>query len=251
MHTMLKKGLFVSALALSTSQALAQTDEVKPFSLDGEFGFIFTSGNTETTSLSGALTASQELENWSNDYVIKGLYRRETTENSEGIEESNTSAQKFFASAQGAYKLENPDHRLFGFASYEDDRFNSFEYQASIAIGWSQKLWETDTSNFEYSIGPGYTFQETEEGENQDSEIIRASMAYEWKISDTAKFVQTISTEVGSENTKSRAESGLSATISGGLSMKLSVKLDHNTQVEAGRENLDTETAVTLVYSFF
>ena len=81
--------------------------------------------------------------------------------------------------------------------------------------------------------------------------IVRASAAYQWLISDTAKFTQTVSTEVGSDNTKSRAESALTATISGNLSMKLSVKLDHNSDVGPGVEKLDTETAVTLVYNFF
>ena len=60
-----------------------------------------------------------------------------------------------------------------------------------------------------------------------------------------------MSTEVGSDNTKSRAESALTATISGNLSMRLSFKLDHNTNVEDAVEKLDTETAVSLVYNFF
>ena len=56
---------------------------------------------------------------------------------------------------------------------------------------------------------------------------------------------------MGSDNTKSRAESALTATISGNLSMRLSFKLDHNTNVEDDVEKLDTETAVSLVYNFF
>ena len=56
---------------------------------------------------------------------------------------------------------------------------------------------------------------------------------------------------MGSENTKSRAESALTATISGSLSMKVSLRLDHNSNVAEGVEKLDTETAVTLVYNFF
>ena len=81
--------------------------------------------------------------------------------------------------------------------------------------------------------------------------IIRGAVNYKWNISETARFTQTFSTEIGDENTKSRAESALSAQIAGGLSMKLSLKFDHNTDVAVGVEKLDTETAVTLVYSFF
>lgn len=246
----MKKHLLASLIVLSASSSAFAQDDVKPFTMEGELGFIATTGNTETTSISAGITAHQELEMWSNDYAIEGLYKEETVEN-DGIEEEYTSAQKFFASAQGNYKLENPDNRLFGFASYEDDKLSNFEYQATIAAGWNQKVLQNQRHTLEYSIGPGYAFAETQDGEEQNSMIVRASTAYSWKISDTAKFSQTISTEVGSENTKSRAESALTATISGNLSMRLSFKLDHNSNVSDDVEKLDTETAVSLVYNFF
>ncbi|WP_411270229.1 DUF481 domain-containing protein [Alteromonas sp. CYL-A6] len=234
-----------------TGSALAQEEqEVKPFSMDGEFGFIFTTGNTETTSASAGINAHQELDMWSNDYIIEGLYRSETVE-VDGEEVERTSAQKFYTSAQGNYKLDNPDYRLFGFASYEDDRLSNFDYQASVAAGFNHKVLNNATHTLEYSVGPGYAFRQTQEGETLNGVMVRASAAYAWKISETARFTQTVSTELNSDNTKSRAESALTATISGALSMKLSIKLDHNTNVNPGIEKLDTETAVTLVYNFF
>ena len=251
-----RRAVALSIATLLSSSALAQQtvvvddEEVKPFTMEGELGFIFTTGNTETTSASAGITAHHELESWSNDYLIEGLYKQETVE-IDGEEVERTSAQKFFASAQGNYKLTDPDHRLFGFGSYEDDRLSSYNYQGTVAAGWNHKLYETKTQSFEYSIGPGYAFRETQDGEKLNGFIVRASAAYGWRISETAKFTQTLSTEVGSDNTKSRAESALTATISGNLSMKLSVKLDHNSNVESGIEKLDTETAVTLVYNFF
>lgn len=247
----MKKQVLAAALlsTLASPSVLAQ-DDVKPFTLEGGLGFIFTSGNTETTSINASLEGHQELEKWSNDYTVEGLYKEETVD-VDGEEVNRTSAQKFFASGQGNYKLENPDYRLFGFASYEDDRFSSYNYQSTVAAGWNQKVWENDNTSLEYSVGPGYSWAETQEDVEQNSFIVRASGAFEWLISDTAKFSQTLSTEVGNENTKSRAESALTATISGNLSMKLSVKLDHNSNVNEGVEKLDTATAVTLVYSFF
>ena len=245
----MKKLLLAIAGTCVAASAIAQ-DEPKPFTMDGEFGLIVTTGNTESTSATAGITAQQELENWSNDYQIEGLYKEETVIQ-DGEEVERTSAQKFFASAQGNYKLENPDHRLFAFSSYEDDRFSNFAYQATLAGGWSQKMWETEKTAFEYSVGPGYSWAETQAGVDNDSFIVRGSAAFKWFISDTAKFTQTASTEVGSENTKSRAESALTATISGSLSMKVSLRLDHNSNVAEGVEKLDTETAVTLVYNFF
>jgi putative salt-induced outer membrane protein len=221
-------------------------DAVKSFSMDGEFGFIATTGNTETTSIKGKLSAHQELTQWSNDFIVETLYKKDEINDVE-----QTTAQKYFLSGQGNFKLENPDHRLFGFTSYEDDRFSSYNYQATLASGWSQKMWEDDASKFSYSVGPGYSFAQTNEGVDQNELIVRAALDYQWKISDTAIFKQLLSTEVGSDNTKSKSETSLSAQISGDLSLKVSLILDHNSNVVDDIDNLDTQTAVTLVYSFF
>ncbi len=247
---MKKRLLVVAMLAVAGVNPVFAKDDAKPFTMEGGLGFIFTTGNTETTTINASLVAHQELQDWSNDYNAEGLYKKETVDN-DGVDEERTSAQKFFASGQANYKLNNPAYRLFGFASYEDDRLSNFDYQATVAAGWNHKLWEDDTTSFEYSVGPGYAFAKTQEGETQNGMVVRASGAFQWKISDTAKFTQTVSTEVGSDNTKSRAESALSATISGNLSMKVSLKLYHNSNVDPGIEKLDTETAVTLVYNFF
>lgn len=226
-------------------------EEVKKLEMDGEFGFIFTSGNTETTSASIGLNAKQDLESWSNEFILKGLYKKDTIENATGEDIEQTSAQKFFVSGQGNYKLEDPNHRVFGFVSYEDDRFSNFKYQATLAAGWNQKLWDDESSSFDYSVGPGYSFSKNQLNEGLDSAIVRGAVNYSLKVSESARFTQTFSTEIGSDNTKSRAESAITAQIAGGLSMKLSVKFDHNTDVILNVEKLDTETAVTLVYTFF
>jgi putative salt-induced outer membrane protein len=248
------KFLTISAIFAIGVFAMSAQAEEAIFTMDGELGFIFTSGNTETTSVNGALNLKQELEMWSNEFTFKALYKKDTVD---GIE--TTSADKKFVSAQGNYKLENPDHRLFGFASYEDDRFNEFDFQSTLAVGWSQKIWKDDKSSFEFSIGPGYSFADrfvsdsdgnlTTESENGG--LVRGAFAYAYSLSETAKFTQTFSTEVGSNNTKSRAESAVSAKIAGGLSIKVALKLDHNSDVTGARDNLDTETSVNLVYTFF
>jgi putative salt-induced outer membrane protein len=251
----MKKSLLV--LALTSSVSVFAADEVKPLSMDGEFGFISTSGNTKTTSFKGKLAAHQELEKWSNDFSVEGLYKKDEID---GV--SQTTAQKYFVSGQGNYKLDNPDHRLFGFASYADDKFSSYNYQATLAAGWQQKLWDDETSKFTYSIGPGYSFAKRNDvvdangnvvtkGESEDGVIVRGALDYQWKISDTSTFKQLLSSEVGSNNTKSKSETSVSAQINGSLSLKLSLIMDHNSDVAEGTKNLDTQTAVTVVYTFF
>lgn len=246
----MKAQLLIASLLASAAVA-AEEEEVKELAMEGEFGLIVTTGNTQTSSLKAKITGHQELENWSNDFTVESLYKRDQVILDTGEDDTQTTAQKFFVSGQGNYKLENPDHRLFVFSSYEDDRFSNFDYQATIAGGWNEKLWKTETSEFEYSIGPGYARSETIDGETISGAIVRGALDYQWKISDTANFRQFLSTEVGSENTKSRSETSLSAQINGSLAMKVSLVMDHNTETGDDRKSLDTQTAVTLVYTFF
>lgn len=237
--------------ALCSSFAACAEEESKDFTMDGEFGLIVTTGNTETTSMKGKLSAHHEMESWSNDFVAEALYKEDEVTLDSGEKDSQTTAQKYFLSGQGNYKLENPDNRIFIFGSYEDDKFSSFDYQSTIAGGWSQKVWGTKTSKLEYSIGPGYSYAKTQDDETISGMIIRGAVDYKWMISETATFKQLFSTEVGSDNTKSKSETSLSAKINGSLAMKLSLTMDHNSDVADDRDNLDTQTAVTLVYTFF
>ncbi|BDX05822.1 DUF481 domain-containing protein [Planctobacterium marinum] len=249
--------IFLSVLSGSVgASGSVSEEEQKDFTLEGEFGSIFSGGNTQTTSFKGSLRSHHEMQDWSNDYVIEALYRQDDVmlvddATGEEYEETQTTAQRFFISSQANYKLTDPDNRLFAFASYEDARFSSFEYQATIAAGWSSQWFKKPNSHFTYSIGPGYAFQELQEGEDASGMILRGQLDYGWKISKNANIKQILSTEIGSLNTKSRSESSVSAKINGSMSMKVSVILNHNTEVEEGAENLDTETAVTLVYNFF
>lgn len=235
----MKKILVVAALSVS-GNTFAAENETKPFSMDGEFGLISTSGNSDNTSLKAKLSANQDLDHWSNDFLAEGLY----TES-----DDSTTANQYYLSGQGNYKLLNPDYRIYVFSSYENDKFSSYNYQATISAGWNHKLWENELSRFEYSIGPGFSFSETDDG-NMDSAILRGSLAFRWNVSDNATFKQALSTEIGKDNTKSSSETSVSAKVIEDLSLKLALTLDHNTHVDNSTEKLDSQVSASVVYAF-
>ncbi len=250
---MKKFAILSSSLLLASTMSFSiSAEDKKTFTMDGEFGFTATSGNTESSSTIAKLNAKHELVDWSNQYVVEAFQKKqEVVDSSTQQVESQTAAQKVFFSAQGDYKLENPNYRLFAFSSYENDRFSNFDYQSTLAAGWSQEVWKEKKSEFKYSVGPGYSFSETADGVAVDGVIIRSSAEYLWNISDTAVLRQSVSTEIGDENTKSKSETSLSAQVNGSLAMKFSYVLNHNSTVAGDKENLDTIASVTLVYSFF
>ena len=52
------------------------------------------------------------------------------------------------------------------------------------------------------------------------------------------------------ENSTYKAKTSISTKLIETLQLKFSITLDYNTEVDDDKENLNTETAMTLVYSF-
>ena len=80
--------------------------------------------------------------------------------------------------------------------------------------------------------------------------IARLAGKYVWKITKTSKFEQKLSVDIGDESTVTKSYTGVSANIDENLALKLSLTATHQSEVREGAEELDTVTAVTIVYSF-
>ena len=222
-------------------------------SIISEFGFLVANGNTNTSTITAKVNTSQELTSWSYQIIGNALYKQNQQE-LDGEENNQASAQKLFLSGQLDHKLTEPDDRLFIYGEYEKNRFNGFRYQASLAAGWTSRLWHDKQSEFKYSVGPGYAISEVDENnseENSQNLIIRAALEYRKKFSGNATFRQFVSTEVDQEFTKTKLETSLSTKLTGTLAMKLSFVINLDTSVGPDIEELDTEAAFTLVYQFF
>ncbi len=260
-------GLLFSSSVLS-EEALENSDEKKPKKLqvEAEFGMIMTSGNTESSATVGKLDVKQDFKKWKNNYIVQAFYKEDDVTinvNGEEIKETQTTADKFFASVQSDFKLDNEHKGIFAYVSYEDDKFSGFDYQATVAVGYSDRLFENEKSWLDYSIGPGLAIARTEESIDDNDQIIpsektetfavRISGAYQYNFTDHAKFTQKISSDVAGEsdkNTKTKSETGLTATINGSMALKLSYVIQHNTQPPFDKDKTDTTTAVTLVFTY-
>ncbi len=240
-------------LALPTS---VMAEEEKAWQANAELGAIFTSGNTETTSIKAKLDVKQELESWSNHYVLDALFKEDEIETEiDGVvsEEKQTTAEKYFASLQANYKLESEGSSLFVFGSHTDDKFGGISKYTTIAAGYSRHLYKSDAALLKADIGPGYVFGEQADGTEIDSSIIRLAADYSLKVSENATFTQVVSVESsfeGEKNTRTKSETGFAAKINGSLQMKLGLVITNNSEVSVGTEKTDTETTVTLVYAF-
>ncbi|MGS0534534.1 DUF481 domain-containing protein [Pseudoalteromonas sp. SaAl2] len=251
----------LSILVAATASTNAFAEETQTWDITSELGAIITSGNTETTTLKGGIKALHNLENWNNEYKIDGLYKEDEVENSDGTKETQRTNEKYSLSAQGNYKLNEEHSHLYIYGSYVSDYFGAYRNEAVISAGYGRRLLDRSDMWLNAEIGPGYKYFEFPEGSvdedgipnagESDSEIIAlGKLDYNWQISDNAKFTQLVAVEYGDTNTKTRSETALLAKINGSLQMKVAYNITHNSDVADDKENTDTETSLTLVYSF-
>jgi len=240
-------------LALSVN-ALAE-EEKSNRSTDVELGVIATSGNTETTTFKGKLDLRYDFERIKNQTIFEALYSENQVQLDDGSQEDQTTAERYSFSNKTDFKLNKEHVSLFGFVSYEEDQFSGFEYQASFAVGYAARFFTKENSYWSYSVGPGMLFNETEgpDGESNSTGIVRLATEYVYEFSDNAKFTQTLSSDVpfeSDQNQRSRSVTAITANIVEGLALKASLTVDNNSEAPEGREKTDTQTAVTVVYSF-
>ncbi|MGO2076481.1 MAG: DUF481 domain-containing protein [Pseudoalteromonas sp.] len=253
----------LSILVAASAATNAFAEDARTWEVTSELGAIITSGNTETTTLKGGIKALHNLEHWNNEYKIGGLYKEDDVENDAGIKETQRTNEKYSLSAQGNYKL-NEDHaHLYIYGSHVSDYFGAYRNESVISAGYGQRLLDRADMWLNAEIGPGYkyfqypdTSSEVDEngnslaGEREGEIIALGKLDYNWQISDNAKFTQLVAVEYGDTNTKTRSETALLAKINGSLQMKVAYNITNNSDVADDKESTDTETSLTLVYSF-
>lgn len=239
---MLKKILLAGCL-LPLSVNAAEHDESTPaeWKGEGEFGFTSTSGNTDSENVKASLKISRELAKWKHKASIEAI-RAEA--------DDVTSADSLVLRGRSEYAIEE-NRYLFGQLRYEDDEFSGYDYQASLTLGVGSRLIQNERQLLDLSIGLGFrSIKDSVTGDTEDEGIVTAELAYEYKISETATFIQTILIESGDENTHSEAETALKTKIDGNLSAKISYLVKRNSEVPASTEKKDEIVTVSLVYGF-
>ena len=264
---MQKFTLLLSAMIfILSNNALGQVkDEDKSLAVDAELGLLFTTGNTVSQALKGKVDIKHDMVHWKNNYILEGFSKQdEVIIDDTGTTETLRTAEKYFSSVQTDFKLDSENRGLFIFASYEEDHFSGYEYQGTVAAGYSDRLFKTKNSRFDYSIGPGISFTQTEdtvdengviieEGVTDEAGIVRVSLNYLYQISKTAKFTQIISSDMAVEtdkNTKTKSETAISANINNMLALKAAYTINYNSVVPADIEHADTQTSLSLVFSY-
>lgn len=237
------KKLIASALVLSAMSASVFAEDDKTWSATAELGGTMTTGNTDTSTLVGKLDVTHNLSDWKNNYYADILYSEDDDEKT---------ASRWKVGAKGAYILDESSS-LFVLGEYEEDEFSGYDSVSSLVGGYSKNFYKTDTVTFDGDLGPGITLFDVENGSSEKTGILHIGLTYENALSATSKFTQVLISDVAFEDEKStlsRSETSITANIMGELAMKLGFIVSHDNNPIDDKKSVDTETTITLLYTF-
>lgn len=255
--------LALCCASLTTFAEEKKTEEVSPFKASAELGALFKTGDTKSGDIKAGFDVDYEEGQWRSalrfDLLVRKTENEVEQEDGSTDDEFETTDQKWTIVSQTNYTIEpNGKNYIYGNASYEDNRFSSFDSQSSVSSGWGRRWFENEVASLDADIGPGFKRdvlkEKDENGDRRhDSFIIQSQALYKRKINSHVEFKQLLVAKIAPEsgdNSTYKAETSITTKLIETLQLKFSFTVDHNTDVDEDKENTNTQTAMTLVYSF-
>ena len=255
--------LFFLSLCFSSlnaySEEASKEEEKSPYKASAELGALFKTGDTKSGDIKTGLDFDYEEGQWRNLLRVDLLIRKTEKTDNNGDDNFETTDQKWTIVSQTNYTVdESNKNYIYGNVSHEDNRFSSFDSQSSISSGWGRRWFESEDSSFDADIGPGYKRDVLKATDTVDSEtkgafIIQAQALYKTKINSHVEFKQLLVAKTAAksgENSTYKAETSITTKLIETLQLKFSFLVDYNSDVDENKENTNTQTAMTLVYSF-
>ncbi len=242
----LTKTVLAAALLLTVS-AYAQDEEEAVelgWSGTGEFGFVSTTGNTETVALNGKLNFVLQRERWRHRFSGTAL---QTSEN-------GTKDNERYTMEVQSDRILSEKSWLFGAFRWDADKFGSYDPQMSLTAGYGRQLMKSEKHELRGEIGAGYKkLEERVSGDSTSEAIARFLLDDSWQVFKTTLWTNRLLVEAGSSNTFTQFNTGLAVSMTDKFAVKLGFEIRHNTDVPQDiddSENTDTITSVNLVYNF-
>ncbi len=231
--------VLLSAISFSQVQAAKDTGP-KGMSGSAEFGMILASGNSDSSTLNGRFTLSNDTVQWLHSASLD-LVRAD----SKGVK----TAEHYVLNAKSNYKLQD-DQFLFGGLNHDVDKFSGFDYQTTLTAGYGRKLYDTDRYKLSVEIGPGYRFSKLKAGGDNNEGILHMAATSRFIINKGSKLDGNLVIDSGSSQTITTLALSYINALSNKLALKAGYNLKHASGVPSGTNNTDSLMSLSLVYSF-
>ena len=238
----------VGCLFLSATSTFAQDAEEegsgRSWEGNGEFGFVNTTGNTETVALNMKLNFLLNTDRWRHRFSATALNTSE-----DGVQDN----ERYTAEVQSDRKLSEISW-MFGAFRWDADKFGSYDPQTSLTAGYGRQLMKSENHELKGEIGAGYRdLTARVSGESSGEAIARFLLDDAWQIWESTKWTNRLLVETGSSNTFTQFNTGLAVSMTERFAIKLGFEIRNNTDVPMDIEdnkNTDTITSANLVYNF-
>lgn len=234
---------------LASSLAMgAQALNAAEWKGEAELGYIMKSGNSESSTLNSKVKVSKEVEKWKHTGRLEASNSSVTNEK-DGKDVTVRSAEKYVAEGKSDYKINDRSY-IFGLVNYQEDKFSSYKYESVLSAGYGLKAIKNAAMELDLEVGPGYRVVEDHAGNNEEDAILRLGEKFNWKISKSSVFEQSLTVDYGDSNTISELKASVKSNVVKDFALKVGYGLKYTDKVPTGTKNADTETTITLVYSF-
>ncbi|WP_353217970.1 DUF481 domain-containing protein [Sandarakinorhabdus sp.] len=206
----------------------------------GEAGGFVSTGNTENRGAAVGLAMTKESRKWK--HGLRGVV---DYQEDRGV----ASRERFFAGYEGNWKFSPRGYTLLAL-SWERDKFTGFTSRLTQSLGFGYRL--VDGKRLKMTIDGGPAVRQTRfiTGLLDNSVAARAGLNTNWPIHDALKFTQTATYYYDESNNSLLVLSQLTARINRQLSTRVSFQYNNEANPPPGRQNSDTVSRVTLVYTF-
>jgi len=237
---------------------LVHADEAPPppvgWTGKGAAGAVLARGNADTTTADVKFDGTDSFGNWKDTAHLAFLYGRST---------GFSTAQRLEGAWQTDYNFSKKTF-VFGSIAGEDDRFDGFAYQVTLATGLGQKLIDSDTTKLTVTAGFGYRRLQTEtlnkdpdgrvvsrdKGPSASDGVGTAGLDYQQQLTKTAKLIDRLAIQSGGQNTAVANDFSIAVSITDPLALSVGYGVRYNSDPAPGTKPTDQLTTVNLVYSF-
>ncbi|MGI5308910.1 DUF481 domain-containing protein [Rheinheimera sp. WS51] len=250
---------FLSAQAAETDILPDGEGPLQPFEFFGtvtgdiELGYLYTTGNTDSFAIRLNSELVHDLEYFRNRYQLQGLIQKNNIlDQDTGDKERKTTANRYGITGQSNYKLVTGRQTIFGRGAYVHDKFGAYTEQASIVVGYGNRLYEKQTSYFDLETGPGFGHQLSSKGVQNTGAIWYLSANLDYALNENSKFRQTLESTMSlrGQNSVFLSRSSITTKLIDKLSMRFNYTVKYNSRPEQNLEGLETETSASFVYTF-
>lgn len=259
----MNRNFALSALCLlplvSYSVAAEEAEKKPEFTASAELGFLYKTGDTRSADIKAGFNIKHEKNKWRTAVIFNILAQKTETKDDAGNKSFITTDNKWDILTQTDYTIGKAGKNyLYGNLTYEQDKFSGFESQVSSSVGWGRQWYKTKASTFFADIGPGIKYDvtraiDTAPSTSNTNLIVQAQALYTHKFNEFVEFKQYLIAKQATEsdaNSVYKSETSVTAKLIDALQLKFAIRIDYDTEVEEGFENTNSETSMSLIYSF-